>query len=436
MRKLVYFTIFLAFVAMIVLVSAVDEYRVEKVYVIGRGIAINPTEVTDFKLIKIAVANFSVTNVSVIRGLLALDTVKYPIKGLTSNETFFQGNLFSNDSQIGNISLTKIEKPETEVWAGTITIYDKVYFAYIIGVEKTFKPDESGEKIGEYCKERPTDERCKGVAFVCLPSEDLGQCKEKIIRYCTANPTDSRCKNVERIYCRENLDDVRCRYELKQFCTNNPAADVCSDLTRHVERPLECLDRCRLAAQSECGSLTGDAQLACYFKVKTHCINECSPSTILPENVTTTTVCPDELKPVCATNGITYANDCIAKVRGATIAYSGICTNNKTITEEPSVATVNTTETRNLSTTTQVSLDVAKAAACEYLVNYGCYNISVSNVPVYNFDANKDSKVNAEGDNLSKLCGFYYGITNEDNCRLVCGCPSRPSSSGTSSGYP
>ena len=35
--------------------------------------------------------------------------------------------------------------------------------------------------------------------------------------------------------------------------------------------------------------------------------------------------CPDDYKPVCSEEGITYDNSCIAKCEGATIAFNGPC---------------------------------------------------------------------------------------------------------------
>jgi flagellar basal body-associated protein FliL len=90
------------------------------------------------------------------------------------------------------------------------------------------------------------------------------------------------------------------------------------------------------------------------------------------------------------------------------------------------------------SSSVTVSLDMAKSQACRALVEGNNCNTNVNtwNIPVYNFDANKD-KATSPGseplaafptcnlggkDNLARLCACYYQLTTENDCRKMCSC--------------
>jgi hypothetical protein len=68
-----------------------------------------------------------------------------------------------------------------------------------------------------------------------------------------------------------------------------------------------------------------------------------------------------------------------------------------------------------------VDLNTAKSNACTLLTQMVCSG-KAQNIPVNDFDANKDGTINS-GDNLLELCKNYYNIEDDSDCKQqVCQC--------------
>ena len=102
-----------------------------------------------------------------------------------------------------------------------------------------------------------------------------------------------------------------------------------------------------------------------------------------------------------------------------------------------------------------INLEAAKNSACQMLVSMGC-NSDSWNIPVNNFDANKDtyqyagakwkwegatyselcdSAATESADNLAALCRCYYGKQNELECKSLCMCGAGGGGGGGGGGY-
>ena len=261
-----------------------------KIHIMGNGIAVNPSDLTDFKLIKSVVATFRDSNTTVVRGAMVIDQVRYVVKGTIPEEAKFVGELFKNTTKVGDISLSKIEKPDGEVWAGTLSIDGTNYYAYIMGVRKTFTARELAVKLGEYCKENPTDERCNGVAFVC-GSDSIGQCQNKIQTYCESHQDDARCKALALRVCKNSTDDTRCRELLRNRCNVTDATNAaeCGALNKPLLNVTNCLANCRIQANATCQVASAGERLPCLFRENAACLTKCAPSTVLPVTSTAET---------------------------------------------------------------------------------------------------------------------------------------------------
>ena len=255
-----------------------------KIHIMGNGIAVNPSELTDFKIIKSVIATFkNGSNDTIIRGALVLDQARYVVKGTLPEESKFVGELLKNTTKVGDISLSKIEKPDGEVWAGTLSLNGINYYAYIVGVRKTFTAREVATKMGEYCKENPTDDKCNGVAFVC-GAENIGQCQNKIQTYCESHQDDARCKALALRTCKNNTDDTRCRDLLRNRCNVTDAANAvdCGALNRSVSNVTNCLNNCKIQANATCQVASTGERLPCLFRESAACLTKCAPSKVMP----------------------------------------------------------------------------------------------------------------------------------------------------------
>jgi len=146
---------------------------------IGRGIAVNPSDVMDFKVLKagfgrVALPIRNLTNettgsedfelrcfnrtggercVPVIRiGVLFINGERYIMKRVDVTNESFSAVLMRNKTEDGSIALMRVRKGEADVWAGTLNVSGMSYFAYILGAEHPLlERIGAGRDLGRMC---------------------------------------------------------------------------------------------------------------------------------------------------------------------------------------------------------------------------------------------------------------------------------------------
>ncbi|MCS7134907.1 MAG: hypothetical protein NZ893_00505, partial [Candidatus Aenigmarchaeota archaeon] len=130
---------------------------------------------------------------------------------------------------VGTISLVLVEKNETSIWTGKLTLHGKEYSIYILEGKRQFQRNELKEKVREYCDER--DENCvkiaKGIGNRFCEKVYDQSCREKISEFCEQNPDDPRCRAIAKNFCANNTEDIRCRDLLKEVCKTTPNDPRC-----------------------------------------------------------------------------------------------------------------------------------------------------------------------------------------------------------------
>ena len=200
--------------------------------VLGKGIAVSPSDPLDFKMVKAGIATVRVSvlgeETELTVGILYLDEDRYKLKDIVKETGSVTANLYQNDSQVGDLSLSSVTKANTEVWAGTLNVNGAQYYLYILEAPRPIRANEIRDKVSEYCRDNPDDTNCRN----------------KVVDYCRNNPDDRRCREVFRRYCLQgnNLQDARCRNEITEYCKENKNAREC--VTYALERSRKyCSDK-------------------------------------------------------------------------------------------------------------------------------------------------------------------------------------------------
>lgn len=225
--------------------------RIKTLGAFGNGLAVSQDNSMDFELIRIGVAGIKVgladEEATVKVGILHFGEDKYRLKNVTIGNGSVTANVYSNDTQVGSLSLNSYPKGDKEVWAGTLTLNGETYNAYVLQAHRLVKPLEKAEKTFEYCKNNP--EKCKAAMkavgqIVCDPVTD-GNCRDRIKNFCEQYPDDNRCKALRFAQCKLNLEDADCRAEIMGVCRNNATDNACERLgevyNKFVERRPEVL---------------------------------------------------------------------------------------------------------------------------------------------------------------------------------------------------
>ncbi len=183
-----------------------------KMHLMGKGIAVNPSDLNDFSRVSIVAAKVAVPNGSIIgKGILQIEREKYWLSNIIVEGNSGSADVYAKESRtkIGDLSLTKKEGTDA-IWHGVLNLNSRNMHIYLLGMSRGFSGEEQADKAKDYCKDNPEDLRCKSVSgYDCKSNPE--QCREKITRYCTDHPTDARCKELLRAYCREHPDDERCK---------------------------------------------------------------------------------------------------------------------------------------------------------------------------------------------------------------------------------
>ena len=204
----------------------------------GSGIAISQSDPMDFELLKLGIAGVKLVTEdveSVVKtGVLYFGEDKYRLKDVVIGNATASATIYYNDTQVGTISLDSYLKGDREIWAGTLTLNDVTYNAYIIQVPKVVKAVEKAKYIYQYCKDHPVI--CRGVMKavgreICDPEAEGETCMNQIQAYCEDNPDEARCKALRLAYCKLHPEDADCRAEMKGVCQNDNTDNACRVLT-------------------------------------------------------------------------------------------------------------------------------------------------------------------------------------------------------------
>jgi len=188
--------------------------------VLGKGIAVSPTDPMDFMLVKVGLGAVKVTINGEVKkaaiGVLKLDGEKYRLKSVSVVDGRATGDIYKNGSKVGDFDIASVMKDDIEVWAGTMNLDGQTYHLYVIEGARRIRAPELREKVAEYCRNNPDDTNCR----------------DKVEEYCQNNPEDARCKALFRKYCiaGRNMDDVRCREFVKDYCKENQNLRECVTL--------------------------------------------------------------------------------------------------------------------------------------------------------------------------------------------------------------
>lgn len=219
-----------------VLISANSRARIHRMGAFGNGLAISQSDPMDFELLKVGIAGVKVgladETAEVRVGILYFGEEKYRMRNVEIGNGTASGDIYSNDTVVGTISLDSYVKGSTEIWAGTLSLDGDDYNAYVIQISRALKAVEKAVKAFDYCRNNP--ERCRAAMqavgnIICDPVTDEN-CRNRIRSFCEGNPEDSRCKRLKYEYCKDNLDDAECRAEIMEACRANYNDVVCEKL--------------------------------------------------------------------------------------------------------------------------------------------------------------------------------------------------------------
>ena len=262
--------VFMALLFVLPMAFAQTELKakpISRIHLVGNGLAINSEDAMDFLhakavvgAVKLRDANVTNTddNFSVKRlGVLLLDKEAYHLKNVAVTVDEVSADVFERGGEeaVGSLYVTRYEKPGQDVWAGELSLNDKLYNVYFVGLKRNFKPVEAAEKVANYCEENPEAEKCQKISEQC--EENPRGCKAKIMKECKDNPENEDCTQIKKNYCLENASDVRCRQYLVETCEENPEADYCKIRQHRDQNIVSIIPGKVRALTAEAGELPG-----------------------------------------------------------------------------------------------------------------------------------------------------------------------------------
>lgn len=228
----------------------IGKPEITKIGVLGKGIAISGSDLSDFEIIKIGVVDVKVqfNNQTITKqaGILWVGQDKYVLKNSVIGNGTLSSEIYINDTKIGNLDLVLVEKDETEVWTGEMTLNNGDYNVYILEGQRKFERNEIKQRLQEFCQGNNINctQIAKGIGNRFCDKIDDPSCREKIAEFCEQNPTDQRCIAINRNFCQNNTDDARCRAILKERCIQNPENEECSNFCEAYP------EKCRIMQQN------------------------------------------------------------------------------------------------------------------------------------------------------------------------------------------
>jgi len=235
------FGIAIALTTLLVLTSlaAAQDVEVSKIYFLGKGFAIDPSNSLNVLELKLAAAEVKILGEAQGIGVLVLEGAKFKLSGVTFSEGTLDAVLSGPAGETGSIKCTRVTKGELDLGICSLNVGGTAYTAYVLEAKRSFKAEEK--------------------------------------------PADTKD------YCSKNADDKRCRDYYKDYCKQNPSASECQS----QEWPQECLD-CRKACEEKCLQVPTNEKESCYLACSPSC-KSCNEKVKAQETKTTTTVSSDAL---------------------------------------------------------------------------------------------------------------------------------------------
>jgi hypothetical protein len=161
-----------------------------KLFLVGKGLAVSQSNAMDFKVVRAITgrvlvpwkANHSAAFVS--RGVIELDKEKYSMENIDVVNDSITATLEKNGTEVGSLSVTRVEKPGQDIWAGTLTLNGEIYNLYLWGIAH---PLYTPPKIVQAVRERVRDavqnrtmegKKC-GPKLVPVNPLEIRRCKQK-----------------------------------------------------------------------------------------------------------------------------------------------------------------------------------------------------------------------------------------------------------------
>lgn len=204
-----------------VFVPAVSAY-----YVIGSGIMVNPSNLDEFALAKIAAGKIRVLVPQINEshefkiGVLIVDGNRYLLRNASVVNGTFTADIYSNGTLVGGVELHMVLKGDRIVWTGSVVIGDSEYRAYIMEMARAWN---RGEIVSEA--------REKGLQ-ACKVNPDSIKCKEELKDWCEDHITDARCRALvmsDKKYREHFREKIK---EMSEWCREHPAK--CQELRPEI----------------------------------------------------------------------------------------------------------------------------------------------------------------------------------------------------------
>ena len=104
--------------------QTVRNVTIHKLGVLGKGLAINPSDASDFKLVVIGIATVRVNILgeedNVTAGILWVDGERYKLKNINIGNGSATADVYKNDTKVGSISTSSVTKNDHIIWYGTL----------------------------------------------------------------------------------------------------------------------------------------------------------------------------------------------------------------------------------------------------------------------------------------------------------------------------
>jgi len=202
--------------------------KFKEIYILGKGVAVNPSNSQDISIVKIGLAsvivNLADSEINVTAGVLHFgDNEYFILKDVNIGIGTLSGDIYKNNTIVGSFTLTLISKPSDNIWTGTLTINGQTYNTYILEAVRKYTKSEGKDKVAEYCSKHHENKNCR----------------EKIEDFCENNPNDARCIALIHNFCKDHLFDGRCREALRDFCYKNLSDDNCVEFCQKFPKACE-----------------------------------------------------------------------------------------------------------------------------------------------------------------------------------------------------